>query len=511
MAKKAAQATPNRLLRAARKERGWTQQDLADRIGAPLALNVSRWENGITIPSAHYLAKLMEIFGKTAQELGLSQEGEDSRPFLSSHRGVLASPTERGSPHYSSIARMFRDATLPLPLTPCLGRDEDVLAVCTLLRQTEVRLVTLTGTGGVGKTRLGVQVATELRPDFADGVIFVSLASLQDPLLLMPTIAHTLGLPEIEHLTPFMVLQASLDEKQLLLVLDNFEHVIGGGSALIDLLAHCPHLKILITSRAILHLRGEYIYQVMPLACPDDGQDVSLDVLAHYPAIQLFIQRARAVKADFHLSPENATAIAHLCRRLDGLPLAIELAAARISIFAPHELLQRMDHRLSLLTDGPHDAPERQQTLHATLFWSYRLLSEWEQRLFGILAVFFGGFTLEAVESVCKASIPEISSLVVDGISSLIAKSLVHVIQQEGDSSRLYMLETIREYGWECLEQAGDLERARRAHARYYLNVAEQAAQHVNGPLEADWFMTLEREYSLRSNHPSWSAGFLRD
>ncbi|HET7638491.1 MAG TPA: NB-ARC domain-containing protein, partial [Ktedonobacteraceae bacterium] len=293
---------------------------------------------------------------------------------------------------------------LSVQLTSLIGREREVAQVSALLQRHDVRLVTLTGTGGIGKTRLGLQVATELLDSFANGTYFVSLAPITDPPVVIQTIAHALGL-EHQHVKHHMptehieYLKAFLHNKQLLLLLDNFEQVVSAAPELTELLTACLNLKILVTSRAVLHIQGEYEYPVPPLALPQRTQLSANKDLSQYAAVALFLERALAVKPDLAVTQANIQAIAAICVHLDGLPLAIELAAARIKLFPPRALLQRMTHRLDVLTGGVRGAPARQQTLRNTIEWSYNLLDAAEQRLFRRLSVFTGNFTLEAVES----------------------------------------------------------------------------------------------------------------
>jgi predicted ATPase/class 3 adenylate cyclase/DNA-binding CsgD family transcriptional regulator len=399
---------------------------------------------------------------------------------------------------------------LSVQLSSLIGREQEVTKVSALLQRPDVRLVTLTGMGGIGKTRLGLQVATELLDTFANGIYFVSLAAVTDPVMVIDTIAHLLGLEHL-HREPRLptehmeYLKAFLHDKHLLLLLDNFEQVVSAAPDLAELLIACPHLKILVTSRAALHIQGEYEFPVPPLALPKRKQLAANENLSQYAAVALFLERALAIKPDLAVTQANIQAIAAICVRLEGLPLAIELAAARSKLFPPPALLQRMTHRLDILTGGVQGAPARQQTLRSTIAWSYNLLDVLEQRLFRRLAVFVGTYTLEAVESLCGAC-TDGRGHVLDGVASLIDKSLLLQIEREGEEPRLVMLETIREYGLEMLAASGEEEMTRQAHAAYYLTLAEKAEPELAGPQQAAWLHRLEREHDNLHAALQWSV-----
>jgi predicted ATPase/class 3 adenylate cyclase len=359
---------------------------------------------------------------------------------------------------------------LPTQATPFIGRERELAAVLNLMRRTDVRLVTLTGPGGTGKTRLSMQVAADLVDEFEHGVWFVELGPLHDPDLVLPSIASTLKVREIPGEALMDTLHTYLADKEMLLVLDNFEQVVGVSPQIAELLKNARRLKVITSSREILHVYGEHDYPVPPLGVPEKVRRPTIAVLSQYEAVRLFIERAKAVKSDFEITEENAPAVADICIRLDGLPLAIELAAARVRMLNPNAILARLDNRLGLLTGGARNLPARQQTLRGAVDWSYDLLTDDEKKLFTRLAVFAGGWTLEAAEAVC---VDEPNQDVFSGLSSLLEKSLIRETIGAGDETRFSMLETIHEYAMEKLAQSGAYEQTSQAHADFFVNFAE--------------------------------------
>ena len=427
-------------------------------------------------------------------------------PFHS--QPILPAPESEVSHGTLRLAAMWK---VPGTFTPLIGREQEVSAVCALLKRSDVRLLTLLGVGGIGKTRLSLRVAGELRDYFADGICFVHLAAVSDPELVVPTIAQELGIQEMQSLPVFEQVKVALREKHFLLILDNFEQVAEIAPLLEDLLIACPALKIVITSRVALHVRGEQEFPVSPLSLPDLTAlaNAPEDVAAQSAAMALFVQRAQSILPNFQVTPANAPAIAGICVRLDGLPLAIELAAARIKLLPPQALLSRLTRRLEVLAGGLRTFPERHQTLRNALKWSYDLLDTQEQRLFHRLSVFVGGWTLEAVESVAdacdahnKAAAGSLSAL--DGLASLLDKSLLRRSEQGDEEPRFMMLEVVREYALEVLHESGEEEITRRAHAIYYLKLAEEAEPHLKGARQAEWLARLEHEQENERAALAW-------
>lgn len=391
---------------------------------------------------------------------------------------------------------------LPVQLTSFIGRSREINAIKQIL--SEERLLTLTGPSGSGKTRLALQAASQMIEHFYHGVFFVALAPITDPGLVASTIAQSLGITETPGRSIVAGLKDYLQNKSLLLLLDNFEQVISAAPLIAELLAACVQLKILITSREGLRISGEREYPVPPLALPDFSQPPSQEFLSKYEAVELFIQRARAVKPDFRITDDNAPTVVEICYRLDGLPLAIELAAARIKLLPPDAMLARLEeHRLEFLTGGGRDLPARQQTLRNAIAWSYDLLNEDEQMWFRWLSIFVGGCTLDAVNAVVGHNPAQVSAL--DQIESLLDRNLLREVEAANGEPRFMMLETLREFGLEQLEMSGEQDAIHRRHAVFFLGLAEQAEASLESDGQVQWINRMEQEHDNLRAALEWS------
>jgi predicted ATPase/class 3 adenylate cyclase len=393
---------------------------------------------------------------------------------------------------------------LPIQPTPLIGREKEVASLGQLLRRVDVRLVTLTGPGGTGKTRLALQVAAELSDLKWRGIYFVDLAPVSDSAQVIPTIASTLGLREERGRSPLECLKEEIDQNRVLLLLDNFEQVLDAAVQVSELLVACSQLKIMVTSRAVLRVRAEREFAVPTLRLPDSAQMPDLEALMQYEAIVLFLQRTQAVAPEFRLTDMNAPVVVEIVRRLDGLPLAIELAAARMKLLSPEALLARLNQPLQVLTSGARDVAARQHTLRNTIAWSYNLLDAQEQELFRRLSDFVGGCTLEAIE-VVNGVLGHATGLILDIVASLVDKSLLRRREQgKGEEPRLAMLETIREYGLELLGASGEMKAVRKAHAVYFMELSERAdlERASDSP---EWLDRLEQEHDNLRAAMHWS------
>ena len=450
--------------------------------------------------AAEQYAVLVDLL---ARELGAEPHPATRELIASIRAGRFP---ERALPLEPAITAGARDESprprgLPAPLDELIGREREEAELRRLLAKT--RLLTLTGPGGVGKTRLALAVAHAAAPVFPDGATLVDVAPIEAPELVLPVMARACGVREEPGRSLLDTLTDHLGARRMLLVIDNMEHVMEAAPAVADLLAACPHLSALITSRSRLRLRGEQEYPVEPLAVPEGegggrrGESLTSALrlpstaLADTPAVALFTRRAQAARPDFRLTEANAATVAAISRRLDGLPLAIELAAARVRLLPPAELLSQLEHPLSVLTSGPRDAPARQRTLRATIAWSHDLLTPEEQDLFARLSVFAGGCTLEAAESIGGDGFAS----TLDLLASLVDQSLLRQTMGPGGSSRLSMLKTIREYARERLEFSGEADAVRHRHAMLFLAFAEAAEPELTGPEQATWLDRLEAEH----------------
>lgn len=489
-------------LRHQRDQRGLTREVLAQQIGYSAAL-LRKLETGERRPSRQVAERLAQAF--TVDTAMWSS-------FVQAARYGMAPSTPSADQTNIPFQKDHETAEppvgyLPAPRTPLIGRDQEVADICSCLQQEGVRILNLTGPGGVGKTRLALQVATHLQPTFLHGVWFVDLSAVHDPALVIPTIAQTLGFRGHGLGSIYDELADYLSWRRLLLVLDNLEHLLDATPQLATLLDAAPQLQLVTTSRTRLQLDGEHMYAVPPLQMPTSTEQPSFETLATVPAIALFIARARAAQTDFALTEANAPAIVAICNQVAGLPLGLELAAARLRLLSPTALLQRLMEHHDVLSTSVRDGPSRQQSLHTTIGWSYSLLNPVEQMLFVRMGIFQGGYTLEAVEQICGEAdkLAELSVEsdtlaplwipAIDGLAALLDSSLI-TRTTDGDSEpRFGMLVPVQSYTQERLQSHPEADVLAARHAAYYLALAEQAATELIGVNQQEWLERLEVEY----------------
>jgi predicted ATPase/DNA-binding XRE family transcriptional regulator len=484
-----------RWLRQRRRALDLTQDDLARQVGCAI-ITIQKLEADERRPSRQLAERLADKLRVAPDEraalISLARAEPYRDPAPAEVPESLLQVPERPS------------ANLPTPLTRLIGRKQDLAALRNALLRSETRLLTLLGPPGIGKTRLSLAVTRDIQAAFSDAASFVALAPLGDPALVLPTLAQTLGITESAGQPLLETLKAALYSKRLLMVLDNFEHLLDAVPDVVELLEACPGLKALITSRVALHVRGEHLYAVPVLLLPDLTHLPAIGTLARIPAVALFVDRAQAIRPDFRLTAQNARTVAEICVRLDGLPLAIELAAARIRLLLPEALLARLEQRLAVLTDGARDLPLRHRTLRAAITWSYELLDAGEQVLFARLGLFVGGCTLEAAKAVCNRD-DDLPFEVAEGIASLLDKSLLQLGDGADGEPRFLMLETIREYALERLAARGEVDALRAQHFAQYLALAEAAESHLRGAEQIIWAERMELEHDNLRAALAWA------
>ncbi|HKS30574.1 MAG TPA: protein kinase [Pyrinomonadaceae bacterium] len=464
----------------------------------PLASFNAEVTEGLERVVAKALRKNKDERYQTAREMALDLKSL-TKPHSDVQRDNSQGSAQEASPVEQESVTVHLHNLLS-KLSPLVGRKDETAAVLNLLRRADVRLVTLTGVGGTGKTRLAYAVALDLLREFDDGMRFVDLAPINDAELVASTIAQLLDVKESGTRSLYEALKDALRERRMLLVLDNFEQVSGAAPLVKELLSSAPNVKVLVTSRVPLHLSMEHEFDVPPLELPLAEHSTSTEELMRYAAVALFVTRAAAVKPGFTLNDENARAVTEICARLDGLPLAIELAAARVKLLSPHAILNRLESGLKLLTGGPRDLPARQQTMGAAISWSYDLLEADERRLLNRLSVFAGGCRLEDAEQVCGTGATGLRIEVLDGMSSLVDKSLLLQKEQADGETRLRLLEVVREYAQEQLDESGEALEFKRRHADFFLALAEKAEPELVGKQQQAWQNRLDEEHdNLRS------------
>jgi predicted ATPase/DNA-binding XRE family transcriptional regulator len=484
-------------LKRQRKVAGWTQEQLALQLNCSTSA-LRKLEAEERHPSAQIAERLAEIFDIPQDE---------RTQFFHFARGEWwATPAEAKEDHPWQISVKPTRSNLPATITSLVGRENDIAIVQDYLLNDEIRLVTLIGPPGIGKTRLSIEATRKSLDDFPDGVFFVALAPVDDANLLIPTIVKTLEFVETSRKSALERLKEGIGDKQMLLVLDNLEHLIENVAPLVpELLFACRNLKILTTTREALRLPGEWLYSVPPLDVPNESTAIDMEAISKFPALTLFAERARAVRSDFGLHSDNMQAVTAICAQLDGLPLAIELIAARIRLMSPQDLLERLSSQFVLSADGMRAVSARQKTLHSAIAWSYNVLSAEEQKLFAYLSIFSGGFTLKAAEVIFSRTVTD--KTVSDLIASLLDKSLLQRTLDQRNEPRFSMLVTIQQFALERLQLMEQTAIVRDRHLAYFLDLAEQADQHIHDSAQVEWINHLEKELDNFRAALTWAMG----